>query len=529
MRDRGVTRDGKGEIERNWLWLILGLWILALILLFLVIYKNQKETEIENCQSVNRQVVRQINNVMEQIDNLNKYIKSDEQLEILLVQRTLDPSEIWNTQIADHLNSRKNAAMNVDAVLLLMDNGQEFVNVGATVSPDAIRNSQWYQTYQELDVTRYYSQLVDQYGSQEARLRNYIMVAYPYELRSVSGDMIFLCNFSAFRDALDEYNDKNLSVCLCGRDNQVLYTNQEDVDWASQPAFQGTLDSLGSSYHAVLDTASGTYISDCTPLGGWKVITVLPDRYIFRSMVFTYVVAALLFCVIYFCVLALVFSHQKIGKAEYAFLSAQINPHFIYKALNTIMFLCKRKQNDQAVLATKALEDILKDKLRVDDVIIYDTLERELEVIRQYLFIQKIYYNFSITLEEDVDGELLDCMIPKNMLHPLVENALYHGILLNVNEDGSRKDGVIRIGARREEKALVLCVSDNGVGMSREQVEQIFYSRKRRKKERGSHIGIENMKYRLRYLRGQRHKLQVNSEVGVGTEITLRTGWRKKE
>ena len=74
MRGRGVTRDGKGEIERNWLWLILGLWILALLLLFFVIYRNQKETEVENCQSVNRQVVRQINNVMEQIDNLNKYI-----------------------------------------------------------------------------------------------------------------------------------------------------------------------------------------------------------------------------------------------------------------------------------------------------------------------------------------------------------------------------------------------------------------------------------------------------------------------
>lgn len=524
-----MNQNRKGEIGKKWIWLIVALWILALGLLFAVIYRNQKEEEIKGFESVNRQVIRQIDNVMEQIDNLNAYIKSDEQLETLLTQKTMDPSEIWDTQIAEYLNSRKNAAMNVESVLLLTDNGQDFVNVGAMLSPDIVRESSWYQTYREMDVTRYYSPLSNQYGDTRGEEGRYIMVVYPYDARSVSGDIVLLCSFSSFREALDEYNDRDTPVCICGRDDQIIYSNREEEEWTSRKEFQTLLETLAGSYHSVQETAGGTYISDCTALGGWKIIVKVSNRYVLNSMVLVYGIAALLFCVIYFCVLALMLSRQKIRKAEYAFLSAQINPHFIYKALNTIMFLCKRGQNEKAVLATKALEDILKDKLRVDDIIIYDTLQRELEVIRQYLFIQKIYYNFPIELEEDVDRELLDCMIPKNMLHPLVENALYHGILPNMNSDGSRKCGVIRIWTRKEKEELILGICDNGVGMIRKQVEQIFYSRKKREKERGMHIGIDNIKYRLKYLRGLKHKMEVSSQPGKGTEVVLRIGIRKKD
>lgn len=521
----------KNGIGKKRIWLLAVLWIAALGLLFVVIYHNQKQTEIENFSSTNRQVIRQINNVMKQMDNLNEYLKSDGQLEILVTQRTLDPSQKWSAQISNYLNSRKNAAMNVEAVLLIMDNGNDFANVGATISPNDIRDSQWYQTYSSLETTRYYSPLVDQYGSTEGEARNYIMAAYPYKAGTVSGDMVFVFSFSSFRDALDEYDDMGIPVCIWGRDNQVLYTNREDADWnwTGETGFVRILEDLKSSYHSVNDTLQSTFVSDCTPIGGWKVTAMLSAGHVLDSMVSTYITAVVLFCVIYFCILAIVVSYQKIAKAEYAFLSAQINPHFIYKALNTIMFLCKRGEQDQAVQATKALEDILKDKLRVDEVLISDTLQRELEVIRQYLFIQKIYYHFPIELREDVEEGLLDLQIPKNILHPLVENALYHGILLNMDENGAMKDGVIRVSARREENELVLTVSDNGVGMSRDQVEQVFYSKMKRKRERGMHIGIENIKYRLRYLRELRCRLEVSSREGEGTDVTLRIEIRKKD
>lgn len=516
----------KGETGKRWAALILFLWVLALALLFAIIYRNQKATEIKNYELVNRQAIRQIDTVMKQLDNLSDYIKSDEQLEILLTQRTLDPSAIWTNQIAEHLNSRKNSAAGVDGILLIMENGNDFVNVGTMLSPDAVRSSRWYQDYCGMETTRYYSPLTDQFGSTNGEWKNYILAAYPYKTESVSGHMIFLYRFSAFKTALEEYESEGIPVCLCGRNDQILYAADGEDRWEEKANFNGVLDELRETYHSVKDTVKSTCIGDCTPLGGWKIVADLPAGHILKSMVPTFLVSALLFSVIYAGVWMLAFSRQKIVRTEYAFLSAQINPHFIYKALNTIMFLCKRGKNDQAVEATRALEDILKDKLRVDEVMIYDTLQRELEVIRQYLTIQKTYYNFPIVLQENVEEGLLDAMIPKNILHPLVENALYHGILLNMDEDGNMKGGTIQITARREKDEIVLEVADDGVGMSQEQVKQVFYSRKK-KKERGLHIGIENVKDRLKYLRGLKHKLEVFSQPGKGTRVTLRIRVRR--
>lgn len=506
------------KIEGKWILLTLVLWVLAMLLLFIVTFHNQKEMETENLEVMNRQAVRQINHVMEAVDRLNEYIKSDEQLETLM--KTERPSTGRN-RIEDFLNTRKNAAAHVEGVALLLDDGQSYINVGAGIRPVSIRNSEWYQSYSEMTATRYYSPLVDRYGNGEGEERNYVIAAYPYEAGRVSGDLLFLCPVSPFLDMLEEYKEKDIPVYVIGRGGDLIYTNREENDWISQTHMQEILHSLSSSYHTVKDALLCTYVSDCTRIGEWKIVSGLSFEHILFYMLPTYLFAAVLISLIYVGFLTQIFYLKVIKKMDYAFLAAQINPHFVYKALNTIAYLCKKSRNEQAGQATRALEDILKDKLRVDEVMIYDTLQRELEVVRQYMLIQKIYYH-SVTLEEKVDPELLQIMIPKNILQPLVENALYHGLLPNVDGDGRIRGGVIQVCARKEKKNILLSVSDNGVGMSREQIDQVFYGRADHKNMRGAHIGIANIKNRLSYLHRLHYKMQVTSNPGEGTTVVIK-------
>lgn len=506
------------KLEGKWILLALVLWILAMLLLFAVTFHNQKEMETENLELMNRQAVRQMNHVMEAVDHLNEYIKSDQQLEAMMKTEWPSTGRNW---IEDFLNTRKNAAAHVEGVALLLDDGQSYVNVGAGIRPVSIRNSDWYQSYSGMTVTRYYSPLVDRYGNVNGEERNYVIAAYPYEVGQIPGDLLFLCPVTPFLDMLEEYKEKDIPVYVIGRDGEAIYTNREGNDGISQTCVEEILQSLRSSYHAVKDASLYTYISDCTRIGEWKVIAGLSFRHILFSMMFSYLFSAVLLSLIYIGFFMQIFYQQTIKKMDYAFLAAQINPHFVYKALNTIAYLCKKRRSDQAGQATRALEDILKDKLRVDEVMIYDTLQRELEVVRQYMLLQRIYYH-SVMLEEKVDPELLTILIPKNILQPLVENALYHGLLPNVDEDGRIRGGVIQIGAQKEKKSILLSVSDNGVGMSREQIDQVFYGRTDHKNMRGAHIGIANIKNRLSYLHRLHYKMQVTSKPGEGTTVIIK-------
>ena len=227
---------------------------------------------------------------------------------------------------------------------------------------------------------------------------------------------------------------------------------------------------------------------------------------------------------------SLIISERNSRQREYAFLAAQINPHFIYKTLNTIVFLNKRGKSAEVTQATRALEEILRDKLRIDEVLIYDTIEKELEVIRQYITIQQIYYGFQIQLKEIVPPELMLDQIPKNMIQPLVENALFHGILQKENEDGENEGGTICVQIERIGETLAIHVQDDGCGMSEQQLEEVFGSHSSKvRNERGRHIGISNIRSRLSHLPGVKYRMEAESVVGKGTKISIYLTFRKRK
>lgn len=209
----------------------------------------------------------------------------------------------------------------------------------------------------------------------------------------------------------------------------------------------------------------------------------------------------------------IVSEHEKKRKQEFDTLQSQINPHFLYNTLDIIVWMIENEKPDQAVKAVTALARFFRISLSRGKSII--TVKDELEHVRNYLMIQHMRFKnrFSYTIE--AEDEVLDLASLKLMLQPLVENAIYHGMEFM---DG---DGEIFISAWKEGEDLYLKVSDNGLGMTEEQVARLFSDTPHTGSSRGSGIGVKNVNERIRLYFGSEYGLSIESEPDEGTVVTI--------
>lgn len=203
---------------------------------------------------------------------------------------------------------------------------------------------------------------------------------------------------------------------------------------------------------------------------------------------------------------------------RFGLLVSQIDPHFICNTINSINYLARKNRCEDVVTVNTALMAILRDRLRVNDIEITDTVAKEIAVVEQYLKIQRFMYGGDLRVVWDVAPELREEQIPKNMIQPLVENALFHGL---IDQESGMLDGELRIALQRADGGLLLTVRDNGVGIEPEKLEELL-RRTRRPDERGSKIGLSNIRSRLYYLYGSADCLTIESAPGQGTTISIR-------
>lgn len=163
---------------------------------------------------------------------------------------------------------------------------------------------------------------------------------------------------------------------------------------------------------------------------------------------------------------------QTIRRAELNTLQAQIKPHFLYNTLDSITSLAMSGMNDKVCEMLEALGSYYRLSVSKGNEVI--TLREEIEIVRHYLTIQQVRYPDVFEVQYDIDPGCEQMIIPKLVLQPLVENALYHGI----RAKGS--PGIIRIKALQRSDAVTISLSDNGVGISEEQVKQIQRTEKQK-------------------------------------------------
>lgn len=202
---------------------------------------------------------------------------------------------------------------------------------------------------------------------------------------------------------------------------------------------------------------------------------------------------------------------------KFSLLISQIDPHFIYNTINSINYLARKRRFSDIITVNSALISILQDRLRINDIQFTDTIANEMKVIEQYIIIEKYMYEGNLQLIWNVDSCLYQKQIPKNMIQPLVENALFHGL---IDEDSGELKGKIIISIVREAQDFIVKVEDNGLGMDEERLNYVrdeLY----RPLERGKRIGLSNIGRRLYYLYGSSDCVSIDSEVNRGTCITL--------
>ena len=185
-------------------------------------------------------------------------------------------------------------------------------------------------------------------------------------------------------------------------------------------------------------------------------------------------------------------SEEQKRKSEWKALQAQIQPHFLYNTLDSIIWMSHAGRNAEVVEMTSALALLLRSS--IGDGSDTNTLKKEIAHVRSYLTIQKMRYNEKLRYEIDLDPQTEDCLLPKLILQPLVENAIYHGI--KVKQQG----GTVRIESLLEEDRLLITVEDDGVGMTPEQLETILD--KKESDAESTKIGVYNVNERLQLFFG---------------------------
>ena len=197
-------------------------------------------------------------------------------------------------------------------------------------------------------------------------------------------------------------------------------------------------------------------------------------------------------------------------KTEFIALQTQINPHFLYNTLDSIIWLSENNLNEQVVEMIVALSKYFRISISKGKTII--TAKEELEHARSYLLIQKIRYSSKFDYSFVVDENIYDVKAVKLILQPLIENAIYHGI-------SGDEDGIIIIRAYKKEELMVFEVENNGYGLTDSQIDGIYDNMK--SEINNTSIGLKNVYQRLKLYYGEKANLEIISELDEKTIVKL--------
>ncbi len=194
----------------------------------------------------------------------------------------------------------------------------------------------------------------------------------------------------------------------------------------------------------------------------------------------------------------------QLSDARMQALRMQLNPHFLFNALNSIAMLVRNAEREAAVDALEVLSDLLRYVL--DDSSRQEvSVSRELEFIERYLAMEKIRFQSRLEVQIEVEPEALDALVPTLLLQPIVENAIRHGVEHRANPT------TVTVGASRDGQALRLRISDDGPG---------FRDTVGARGSRG--VGISNTRRRLAQLYGDVASLDIEQAVpGGGAIVTI--------
>lgn len=206
----------------------------------------------------------------------------------------------------------------------------------------------------------------------------------------------------------------------------------------------------------------------------------------------------------------LVQTQKKQRQAEISALQMQINPHYIYNTLASIKWLVYQNDTPKTVRTIDAFISLLRNTISNSDEFI--SVSQEMINIQNYILINQTRYGDSIQVEYYISRTCEDCLLPKMILQPFIENTFFHAY-----PEG--RCGTIQIVVKQADGRLTIQIIDDGIGMTREKVLNIM--NEKTKKEHYSGIGVHNVQERLKLLYGDDYGINIISEEEKGTTVEI--------
>ncbi len=197
-------------------------------------------------------------------------------------------------------------------------------------------------------------------------------------------------------------------------------------------------------------------------------------------------------------------------RSELDALQSQINPHFLYNTLDSVIWMIESDRYKDAITTVTALATLFRISLSRGDNII--PIRDEIIHAQNYLNIQKVRYKNKFTSTIDIDPKIEECCTIKLIVQPILENAIYYGAM--------DEDSVITVKGYEKDNDIYIEISDNGMGMPQEALENLL-KEKAKTRGRGSGIGLWNVNQRIQlYFKGN-YGLEIESELDEGTTVRI--------
>lgn len=205
-------------------------------------------------------------------------------------------------------------------------------------------------------------------------------------------------------------------------------------------------------------------------------------------------------------------SQEEKRKAELTTLQNQINPHFLYNTLDSIIYMIDSSRYQEAEKMIYALSDFFRISISRGQEVI--PVEKELEHVKNYLIIQKMRFGDSFNYSIEAGEEMKDYQVIKLILQPIVENAIMHGF-----DQQGKKGALIKVSAKLKDGFIVFSIQDNGYGILPEKVSEIEKSFTDSEVQSG--IGLKNVYQRIKVFYGERAGLEIKTVLDEGTDIVI--------
>lgn len=540
------------------------------------LYRVATDSVEKTIQQINKDTYKVLSEATRIADNVSR----DGEIQVQLRNPLPDSQQEMYKQRMNYnynLNFKNQYTVDIDGIYVLGRNGAIFRSSKGTLRKQEFREEEWFKQVIETGEELW---LAPHPGSDIIQNLDYLTISVVYPVKDrISSRILGVVVVDVRAESLNKIEDNGLvfegKSYILDEDDKVIYSDQsndeEEIDAVNHAFHENQADHTGTADKIEIGGKACLYSSMYLSNNGWKTVGIISDRQVYAP--FERLRMAIIFAILVFGIIAVIFawkgadnvsepikkvrttmkqvekgdfnvqlkiasqdevgelaqsfnhmiekikrlmaqeqeSQEKLRYAELKALQSQINPHFLYNTLDSINWMVRMGRNDKVEEMIDALSTFFRISLSKGRHFI--SIREELIHVEKYIMIQKVRYERIMESEICVPEELFGYDIIKMTLQPLVENALYHGI----KEKG--EGGVIRITAEGQGDNIVFCVSDTGLGMSKEKLEKLQIMMEQGIDHDPDAYGIINVQKRIHMYFGTEYGLRFESEPGSGTSV----------